>query len=350
MRVCNSACAVAIIALAAFSAHTSHYGTEANSISTMKHSSQQHEPLRSQLIRLQTELGLSLVVADRNELQIVEYAGRRTTRLGAFLRAGSAALGSVNRDGTQVAFALCPEPGFSSPTPFRTECPGGSVYLGVARVDGTRFRKYPSLTWPYGLCWSPDSSKLALSVSERNDSSHAAEGLQIFDLQAEDTQMLVPDLDAHITEQCWSPDGKQIVYSVTNPGVAKIRIYDLVRKVSADLAGHATGTYPSWSPDGQWIGLLEEENPESRAEMIYYLVRKQGGTVKILARGGIYDGPLIWSPDSRFVAYVGSHPGSDERRLWVRRLEDGAEDWFATLSETDIASFQWVQNPDLLKR
>jgi len=137
------------------------------------------------------------------------------------------------------------------------------------------------------------------------------------------------------------------VYWLTKPNMDAIKVYDIMSQATRDLAAGPSSSNPTWAPDGQWIASLAHAlHPSSGEEDSYYLIRPWGEGKEALVRAEILNGPLLWSPDSRFVVYDGIASGSQERRLWARRLEDGIEDWLATIADRDASSYQWVQNPN----
>lgn len=144
------------------------------------------------------------------------------------------------------------------------------------------------------------------------------------------------DARGSTTSQCWSPDGKQIVYQAGDT----LHLYDIEKKKSWTLTN---GQAATWSPDGNYIAFLEEDG--------YYTIRSPGNERKRLFKKKDALTPLWWSPDSRFVAYLSRNrffegswwPPIEQGRLRVRRLDDNAEDWVANLYiEGHVPSFQWV--------
>lgn len=311
--------------------------------------------VHEELVRLQREKGLSLATIWKNKLFTVDFAARELNGRGAFITRGTAVKGALSPDGSEIAFSYCPDPGLLGVPP--GELPPRSVecaipeYLGIIRADGTGLREYRNLRYPTGFCWSLQDSRLVMSVEDVEDNPPADDALHVLDLVSGIVRRLGNESFAYVSSQCQSPDGNAIVYTLNKPGIQIIRVFDLKRETTKDIAAGPSGYEATWAPSGQWITFLVHAlRPSSGKRDEYYRIRPSGEEKQVVVRGDLLNGPLMWSPDSRFVAYTGYASGSDAQHLWVRRLEDNSEDWFATLSESDPGLFQWVQNPDLLKR
>lgn len=293
------------------------------------------ESVRAELVRLQEQTGLSLVGFLNNRLYTVAFE-KRSLDVKAFPANGPAVSGAISPDGEQIAFDLCPESGFTHPTPYRNECP----YLGVSRTDGSALRPYPTLANPSAICWSPDGSSLLLSGENRKEDKYATDALQIVNLESGSIQE-VDGFDMYATGQCWSPDSKKIVYTVNKPQAVQIvRLYDIEQQRSRDLA---SGGHAAWSPDGEWIAFMD--CGIELHDCTCYAIRPDGSDRKVLFKTtAAIEGPW-WSPDSRFIAYV--NPGGSVWRLRVRRLADNSEDWVANLSDFVPPWFQWVKSTNL---
>jgi WD40 repeat protein len=304
------------------------------------------ESVRSELVQLQNHHGLRLVSVRDNKVFTVSFADHSMNQSKAFIDKGTAMYGVVSPDGTSVAISLCLDPGITHPTAYRSECPGGIV-LAIVRTDGSDLRVYRDFANPgLGVCWSHDMSKLALNMDDKRQGQNAPFDLQILDLKTGATELIDDGAEAFVDSQCWSPDDKQVIYTVNKPlGLQIVRLYDTQGKKSKDLAsgGHAT-----WSPDGKWIAFLY--CPPSLRGCKYYAIRTSTSKQELLFKTDGETG-LSWSPDSRFVAYVNgasafertpSQQLREMRRLRVRRLEDNAEDSFADFFDGDIMWFDFV--------
>jgi len=299
------------------------------------------DSVRVELGRMQQRNGLRLASVQSNKIYTVDLANHSHHEMKRFVSKGTARFGSVSADGAEVAFEYCSDPGITHPTPYREECPAGFIHFGTARADGSGFQEYPYLRYPSWICWSHDKSKLALAVNN---------SLSILTLDS--TAMReVADLNNFTTSQCWSPDDAELVYTENKPvGIQTVMLFDTKTGKSRTLT---SGTLASWSPNGVWIAFLGHDDAYDRGDR-YYVIHPDGTGKKLLFKTTVGVSELWWSPDSRFVAYVSARGVFErwpipqfedfEKRLRVRQLEDGAEDWFLNLSSTDNYRFQWVQN------
>jgi Tol biopolymer transport system component len=300
------------------------------------------ESVRAELIRFQNQSGLTLISLEgagpNGPVYVVAFASRSLPER-QLLKEKNGGVRAISSDGTEIAFEGRRKPGQTSSTPSGKEFPQYRTYLGIVRKDGSDLREYPDLDEPYDLCWSPDGSILALTVKNMKQGKDPARGLQILNLGFGSTEEV--DAKGYTTSQCWSPDGKQIVYQANGA----LRVYDIQEKKSRTLTNGAQAT---WSPDGSWIAFLEADG--------YYVIRPSGNERKRLFKKKDALTALWWSPDSRFVAYVSRNrlfegswwPPIEQGRLRVRRLHDNEEDWVANLYiEGHVPSFLWFKDMEL---
>ncbi len=290
------------------------------------------EGVRDGLIREQAQEGLTLVSFYRG-ISFVNFAHRsETSTKESFAQGTGVELGgSVSRDGNDIAFDL------SVRHPSRHTLKSS---LGIIRRDGSGFQEFPNITAPNGICWSYDKSHLAMSVQvPATQSKPLHTTLILLNIATKEVQQ-VGEGDT-VTSQCWSPDGKHIVYE----GDHSIRLYDIDRQESQVLA---KGKYPTWSSDGQWLAFLDND--------VYYAIKPPGEGKRVLFKQKKAFSGLWWSPDSRVVAYLTQNTmfeppfimDVEPIRLRVRRLADGSEDWVAQDSAANPPNYQWVTNKDLV--
>jgi Tol biopolymer transport system component len=276
------------------------------------------EGVRAELARLEKQTGLTLAWYDRG-FRFVSFENRSVIN-GKELYFGATKSGAISRDGTEIAVQFDYTGNLRGPS------------LAILRPDGSHFQEHSEISGPVEICWSNDKSTLAMRVLGKPSTPDPA--LQILSLDSRVTKQV--DVRADVTSQCWSPDGKRIVYQADN----SVRTYE-VGKDQSSIRILAKGTQPTWSPDGNWIAFLDQDT--------YYAVRPSGDERKMLFhKKGAVSG-LFWSPDSRIVAYV-SQAGLLEGvitvdmemyRLRVRRLSDDSEDWVADRAP-GRAQYQWV--------
>jgi Tol biopolymer transport system component len=231
---------------------------------------------------------------------------------------GNGVTGAVSRDGTEVAVSQL----MSKPST-----------VVVMRPDGSGLREYAGIRANSQICWSYDNSKLVLGT--------AGPKLLLLELKSGLVQELpITDLSHGqiVASQCWSPDGKQIVYESSDGNAF---VYDFGKRNSTKLA---KGTEPTWSPDENWIAYRDSDT--------YYAIHPSGeGQKKIFQKTRAVSG-LYWSPDSRFVVYV--HQDSfaldtEFYHLMVRRLEDNSETSVADGEDAGAGyNYQWVINKELV--
>ena len=277
------------------------------------------ESLRSELARLQIQLGLTITTYEGG-IETVLFDERSLSRHRSL--PGADGIGALSRDGTELALQITQGPPF----------------LRVVRLDGRGELDFQEIGAPLQMCWSYDKSKLAVVVQKPSlDSS-----LLIIDLPSKSLEEI--DVRAYVTSQCWSPDDKRIVYDADNT----VRIYEIGKEKSSTRA-IAKGGKATWSSDGNRVAFLDGDT--------YYVIRPTESKGKALFQEKNAVSGLWWSPDSRMVAYVSRArmiegsllPADGENyRLRVRRLEDNSEDWVAG-GVSGGANFQWVTNKNLLK-
>jgi hypothetical protein len=267
--------------------------------------------VRSELIRLQDEKGLTVAWLDGNSLSRAYF-----THSGV---ADVEAIAFKKRMVVQLQNSL---------EAFR---PGGfnnEEYPGVFGIGG---------------CWSHDQKKLATySVDHSTGTGYA---LEILDIKPKkvNTIAINGDQRLRVMSQCWSRDDQKLVYETD----ADVMVFNVADGRSEAVA---KGEDPTWSPDGEWIAF--------RVHDTYYAVHPDGSGRKKLFHNywGDAVSALYWSPDSRIVAYVrelgflqGGAFDAEVNQLRVRRLEDGSEAWLCRDS-VDLGGYRWITKPELMKR
>ena len=214
--------------------------------------------------------------------------------------------------------------------------------LEAFQPDGFKFTEYPELSG-IAMCWSHDQKKLASTLINRSTGSVR---LGVLDLSSKQIRAIAINVDQrpYVTSQCWSPDGQRLTYEMDGA----VRLYDFENNRANALA---KGTAATWSPDGEWIAFRDHNT--------YYAIHPDGTGRKKLFHNhwGSAVSALYWSPDSRIVAYVrelgflqGGALDAEVNELRVRRLDDGSDDRLCPDNVAWYANYKWITDPELINR
>lgn len=205
----------------------------------------------------------------------------------------------------------------------------------------------PQLTsGPSSVAWSPDSKEVVYSMAgslwrQKIDSTEA---IQLTDGPGYDYQ---PD---------WSPDGKRVIYVSYQKDALELWLLDLSSGKSVELTnGGAVNVEPRWSPDGKRIVFVSTMYNKRfhvfRADVssgkVENIVRLTGETKSDLPRYyySSYDTEIspVWTRDGNEILFV-SNRGHiyGTGGFWRMRAEPGAEARGIHYEETN-----WKARPDV---
>jgi Tol biopolymer transport system component/C-terminal processing protease CtpA/Prc len=192
-----------------------------------------------------------------------------------------------------------------------------------------------TLTSQFGdLSLSPDGKKIAFT----------ARG-EIFAASAKDggDAMRVTNSPAPEGSIVWSPDSRKLAYTSTRNGFSQIFLYDFTQNRETQLTNTSgVDTAPTFSPDGKMLAF-ERDAKELR---VLDLEAKQE---RVLATGYLdrppFDAarPLVWSPDSRYVAFM-NVGGRAFKNLYIAAAQGGAAKPVTFLANVFANSLAW--SPD----
>lgn len=285
------------------------------------------EPVISELARKQSNAGLTIAVSKGASSGIVRLRDRSFQEMS--IGAGKDALLSKtvwSWDGTLLAASYVDK----DPSSKRAE------HLVLATPTGD-MKHFDHITYPWGMSISPDKKHLILSSSTEQDNV-TIRGLQLLEIESGRSRPIDPEGSAY--NPCWASDGHRFVFVSRG----RVRLYDLRDRTTKEVG---EGWDPTWSPNGEWILYKGKDTNFLHSTLT-------GATKQFRSKKSAMS-QFSWSPDSQYVAYIargGSAWSLQERsRLWVRRMDDGAEEWvWEFSSKGPPVVFQWVQNPQFIKK
>ena len=130
-----------------------------------------------------------------------------------------------------------------------------------------------------------------------------------------------------------SPDGKTVVFAAGTATYGP-NLYAVPVEGGEPKQIASTGRYPCWSPDGRWIAYLGPDDMDKDRPAIYKMspdgreVVRISGPSDYVVRGGI-----DWSPDGRWVAYCSRTAGGSQGSLRLISTEGGAARQICEISD-----------------
>ena len=184
------------------------------------------------------------------------------------------------------------------------------------------------------LALSPDGKKVAF----------VAHG-EVFAASAKDggDAMRVTSSSAEQSEIQWATGSRCIVYVSDRDGTPHIFFYDFVAGAETQLTrdSHADAA-PRFSPDGKTLAF-ERDGQE------LHVMDMDSKQDRVLAKGHFgrppfdTDGPLAWSPDGKWIAYMDTTEGAFQN-VWAVSLAGGEPHAVSFFPDADSGAVAW--SPD----
>ncbi len=152
------------------------------------------------------------------------------------------------------------------------------------------------------LAWHPDGQKILFVKLFFLDQEILGSDIFVMDKNGENVINLTQTPEMEMSAS-WSPDGGQIVFDreVEEDEMA-IFIMEADGQNPQRLTFESGRNFePSWSPDGNKIAFLSDRN---RALRIYTMDTDGQNLQQIAHNQPKFDGPAIWSPDGRWLAFM----------------------------------------------
>jgi len=175
----------------------------------------------------------------------------------------------------------------------------GEVFAASAADGGDAARVSVSSADEYQVTWSPDSRRLVY-VSDRGGTPH----LFIYDFSNNTESQLTND-PSDDAAPSFSPDGKLLAFF---RGAKELRVLNLADKQER---GVATGVFERppiipdrpivWSPDSKWLAYLPVADNQFKNVNLVQVETAGGKPASFLAN--VFSNTLSWSPDGTYILF-----------------------------------------------
>jgi Tol biopolymer transport system component len=219
------------------------------------------------------------------------------------LLAGAASASSGTQPTGRIVFGMnhfCIVQGASGPEP--ADCGKGEIAVVGADGTGLRVLTHDKVTETSPV-WSPNGEQIAFLKPRPHTSD------QVWVMNADGTHQralthftTAPQLFGNVVtpDLTWSPDGQELVFAAfANKNGGREQLYDVsvrtgaVRRLTSLPSG---ATEPVWSPDGRWIAFVGAVAPDR-----IYLLSPKTHQAHALSRATGLD--IAWSPDSTRLVF-----------------------------------------------
>ena len=161
------------------------------------------------------------------------------------------------------------------------------------------------------LAWSPDSTRLALVVSDVDpDAPPEADGEDA----AKPATKKPSEKPIVLRRLKFMSDGKGYLRELRS----HVYVFDVAQKTSFQLSsGPFDDSQPAWSPDGERIAFVSNRSlpdaDRTQDSDVYVVPARAGEIPRAVPTGAGSDRSPAWSPDGQWIAYVA---GGDPKDMW----------------------------------
>ena len=162
--------------------------------------------------------------------------------------------------------------------------------------------EFPGMT--FAPRFSPDGKKIVMSYSDPDVGNSE---IYILDLQTRSTERITNNFGIDVSGS-FSPDGKNIVFNSDRTGRRHIYIIDNkgknLRRISREAGSYYT---PVWSPRGDMIAFTKQEG----GQFYIGVMEIDGSNERMIAKSFHVEGPT-WSPNGRYLMYFKEERSSSD--------------------------------------
>ena len=153
--------------------------------------------------------------------------------------------------------------------------------------------EFPGMT--FAPRFSPDGKKIVMSYSDPDVGNSE---IYILDLQTRSTKRITNNSSIDVSGS-YSPDGKQIVFNSDRSGRRHLYIIGSngknLKRISREAGSYYT---PVWSPRGDMIAFTKQEG----GQFYIGVMEIDGSNERMIAKSFHVEGPT-WSPNGRYLMY-----------------------------------------------
>ncbi len=189
---------------------------------------------------------------------------------------------------------------------------GGTFRTFVASLASGQSTPFLSEPQPAFPSWSPDGSRVAISINDRGSST-----LWLADSSGANRKQLTAEGQESFSG--WSPDGTEILYESRRTGTGDIWVLPVNGGKPRQLTRDVRDDYnPTWSPDGKWVAFVSNRGRQTDL----WAAPAAGGPELRVTDDAAEEGGLEWVGKSSRLAFRTSAQVS---ALWAVTVADGKE-------------------------
>src|ERR1019366_3025209 len=117
----------------------------------------------------------------------------------------------------------------------------------------------------------------------------------------------------------FSPDGKRVAFTITNPQAMDVWVYDRTRTTLTKVTSEGNNQRPEWSPDGKRLVFVSDRAGQAA---FWWQPADGSGPAELLykpAEGDPFEG--LMSPDGRWLGYRTGPAGKPQRPIFAVPLD-----------------------------